>query len=108
MLGQPPDSQGLDSSVGTPLGCADSAKPTYSSNPRHVVVACMSQSTLLIKVISIILHARKQSRDPRSRDPLFLHPSPDFCSILLPIDFPSLATLAICLSRRLVTAATLP
>lgn len=67
-----------------------------------------SQSTLLIKVISVILHARKQSTDPRSRDPLFLHPSPDFCSILLPIDFPSLATLAICLSRRLVTAATLP
>lgn len=58
--------------------------------------------SLLNKVISTILHARKQSKDPRSRDPLFLHPSLDFCSILLPMDFPSLATLAICLSRRLV------
>lgn len=108
MLGQPPDSQGLDSSVGTPLDCADSAKPTYSSNPGMGLLHAWSQSTLLIKVISIIFHARKQSRDPRSRDPLFLHPNPDFCSILLPIDFPSLATLAICLSRTLVTAATLP
>lgn len=41
MFVQPPDSQGLDSSVGTPLGCVNSAKPTYSSNPRHGAVACV-------------------------------------------------------------------
>lgn len=104
MLVQLPDSQSPDSSVGTPLGCVDSVKPT----PGLVLLHVLFQSTLLSTVISIILHARKQRKDPRSRDPLFLHLSPDFCSILLPVDFPSLATLAICLSSRLVTAATLP
>lgn len=37
-LAQPPRSQGMDSSLGTPLGCVDMAKSTYRSNPRYRVV----------------------------------------------------------------------
>lgn len=61
---------------------------------------CGLKALCSISLFSIILHAGKWSKDPRSRDPLFLHPSPDFCSILLLVDFPSLATLTICLSRK--------
>lgn len=82
------------------------SQPT-ALTPGMVLLHVWYQITLLNKVIGIILHTRKESKHPRSRA-LFLHPSPDFCSVLLTMDFPSLATLAICLSRRFVTPATLP
>lgn len=108
MLVQPPDSQGMDSSVGTPLGCVTRPSQPTALSPGMMFLHVWSQITLLNEVFSIILHARKQSKDSKRRDPLFLHPSPDFCLILLPMNFPSLANLAICLSRRLVLATTLP
>lgn len=83
------------------------SQPT-ALTPGMVFLHVWSQITLLNKIISIILLARKQNKDPRRRDPLFLNPSPDFCSNPLPMDFPSLATLSICLSRTLITATTLP